>query len=405
MATATPEERGMWPQPNFEDPESRHRLVLGFVVPILLLSVLSVRFYGKGLMRQALGLDDYLMLAVMVFAIPISIFPLVSLNLGLGLHIWDLKEEWHTPYWKMAYTANLLFPVTCSLTKISLCLTYLKLFPNRSTKVFCYVMSAFVSCYTVACIFLSLFQAYWDTDVEPKCINMRVTLVVIAALNSFSDFLVYLWPAKPLWSLRLPMTQRFGLIFVFSVGLLVCIAGVLRIYYIEVFFQSYDTLWNGVPVWIAMVLELNIGVVCGCLSGVKPVMGVIFPTLFASSHRSRPKTYTRSNAPRSFAFQILPGVSGEACDKHMEHAVPTNELNRHAGNEQSNNFTCASSCGNSHVVSSVPANSIGIQISVTVEEEEIRSVTPNERDAKLTGLSDASSEEWILNDDGARRGV
>jgi hypothetical protein len=25
----------------------------------------------------------------------------VSLNLGLGLHIWDLKPEWHAPYWKV----------------------------------------------------------------------------------------------------------------------------------------------------------------------------------------------------------------------------------------------------------------------------------------------------------------
>lgn len=70
---------------------------------------------------------------------------------------------------------------------------------------------------------------------------MRATLVAIAALNSFSDFAVYLYPAKPLWSLHLPVKQRLGLIFLFSVGLLVCVAGVLRMYYLEVFFDSYDT--------------------------------------------------------------------------------------------------------------------------------------------------------------------
>lgn len=71
------------------------------------------------------------------------------------------------------------------------------------------------------------------------CVNLRATLVVIAALNSSSDFMVYLWPAKPLWSLRLPLKQRIVL---FSMGLLVCVAGVLRMYYFEVFYQSYDTL-------------------------------------------------------------------------------------------------------------------------------------------------------------------
>jgi hypothetical protein len=98
---------------------------------------------------------------------------------------------------KMGYTADLLFPAACSLTKISLCLTYLRLFPGRTDKIFCYVLSTFVTLYTVACLFLSLFQcrpikSFWDPAVEQKCINMRATLVSIAALNSFSDFLIYL---------------------------------------------------------------------------------------------------------------------------------------------------------------------------------------------------------------------
>lgn len=65
--------------------------------------VLGIRFYGKGLLRQILGLDDYIMLAAMVFALPVTIFPMVGLNFGLGLHIWDLKSEWHTPYWKVRH--------------------------------------------------------------------------------------------------------------------------------------------------------------------------------------------------------------------------------------------------------------------------------------------------------------
>lgn len=152
----------------------------------------------------------------------------------------------------MGYAADLLFPAACSLTKISLCLTYFRLFPSRTDKIFCYALGTFVTMYTVACLFLSLFQcrpirSYWDTDVEQKCIDMRATLVAIATLNSFSDFLVYLWPAKPLWSLHLPVKQRLGLIFLFSVGLLVCVAGVLRMYYLVVFFSSYDTLCKYAP--------------------------------------------------------------------------------------------------------------------------------------------------------------
>lgn len=71
---------------------------------------------------------------------------------------------------------------------------------------------------------------------------MRATLVAIAGLNSLSDFLVYLWPAKPLWSLQLPLKQRIGLILIFAVGATVCVAGSLRIYFLERYFTSYDLL-------------------------------------------------------------------------------------------------------------------------------------------------------------------
>lgn len=58
----------------------------------------------------------------------------------------------------MGFVVDILFPISCSLTKISLCLTYLRLFPSREDRIFCYVLGAFVTLYTAACIFLMLFQ-------------------------------------------------------------------------------------------------------------------------------------------------------------------------------------------------------------------------------------------------------
>ncbi|KAH7388808.1 hypothetical protein BKA66DRAFT_582289 [Pyrenochaeta sp. MPI-SDFR-AT-0127] len=417
MSAATPEEKAGWPQPNYENPDNLHGMMIGFTVPTFALAVIfmAVRFYGKGRLRQILGADDYVMLVATMFAIPVSVFPLVCLNLGLGLHIWDQKPEWHTPYSKasqgpLGYSTDILFPMACSLTKISLCMTYLQLFPNRSTKIFCYVMSGFVTSYTVSCVFLSLFQCrpirgYWDASVKQDCINMRATLVVIAALNSFSDFLVYLWPAKPLWSLQLPLKQRIGLIFLFSVGLLVCVAGILRMYFLEVYFTSYDLLWNASYVWAMIIVEMNLGIICGCLSGVKPVMAVIFPTLFGSSQRSRSRATRptfdhtgQSTKPESFSFHPLSDIPSKNREKHLEHTYSVDEIKKPKKTDQ-RNFAWASSNGNSGVASSIPANAIGVHQVVTVEEEESGSLTPHsDRITKGNNLSDAGSEEWIMDD-------
>jgi hypothetical protein len=37
-------------------------------------------------------------------------------------------------------------------------------------------------------------------------------------LNSTSDFLIFLWPIRTLWTVRVPLKQRLGLVFIFSVG-------------------------------------------------------------------------------------------------------------------------------------------------------------------------------------------
>lgn len=142
-----------------------------------------------------------------------SIFPLVCLNLGLGMHVWDQKPEWHTLYAKvcpwtehlvrctkktqLGFASDMLFPIACSLTKISQCMSYLRLFPGRSNEIFCHVMVVFITMYTAACFFISLLQcrpirAHWNPETGLECMDMRATLAVVAALNSFSDLMIYL---------------------------------------------------------------------------------------------------------------------------------------------------------------------------------------------------------------------
>jgi hypothetical protein len=68
MAAATPEEMASWPAPNFEDPERRGGIVISMAAPTLTLVVVvaAMRFYGRGVLRHALGKDDWMMFAAAV---------------------------------------------------------------------------------------------------------------------------------------------------------------------------------------------------------------------------------------------------------------------------------------------------------------------------------------------------
>ena len=154
-----------------------------------------------------------------------------------------------------------------------------------------------------------------------------------------------------------------------------------------------------------MILEMNVGIICGCLSGVKPVMAALFPTLFGTSHRSKSEatvpTYgltAESTTNQSFAFKSLSGTSSKSRNKHIEHAMSTEPIHRFVDDKQANSAWASSNDNDDGNPLSVPANSIGVQQSIAVQKEELDMITPGSRRAsELNGLSDADSEEWILD--------
>ena len=68
MSIATSEKGAKWPPPNFDNPEFNSTVVLGFTAPMLglVLTFVCIRFYGKGVVKRALGLNDWMMLVAAV---------------------------------------------------------------------------------------------------------------------------------------------------------------------------------------------------------------------------------------------------------------------------------------------------------------------------------------------------
>jgi hypothetical protein len=54
--------------------------------------------------------------------------------------------------------------------------------------------------------------------------------------------LIFLWPAKDLASVQISLRQRITLITMFSLGVIICIAGVFRVWYVSIYIKSWDYL-------------------------------------------------------------------------------------------------------------------------------------------------------------------
>ncbi|KAK7191614.1 hypothetical protein DPSP01_004781 [Paraphaeosphaeria sporulosa] len=314
-----------FPPPNYVNPTTRVPVVLGLTISTcgLLLVLTGARLYARSHLRNVLGIDDWMMLCAAALAVTLTAFGASSCLYGLGYHLWDRRPEWDEPYYKIGFAFQIVYPLCVGLTKISVCQTYLRIFPSTTSRYFSHSMTVFVTAYTITCVILMLTQCYplvgyWDKDVEIHCVDMRANMITIGAINTATDFLIYLWPARYLWRIQLPLKQRLGLVFVFTCGLIVCVAGVFRMIYLQRYFTNSDLLWDAALTTSLGIVEVNIGIVCGCLPCVKPVLAKLLPSLFGSTGRTSRTTPSGEARGPSYQFKDL---SAHHADKGGSTAV------------------------------------------------------------------------------------
>ncbi|KAK8183942.1 hypothetical protein BC567DRAFT_206111 [Phyllosticta citribraziliensis] len=249
-----------YPKPNYVDPPSRAGLLTGVETPfaILMTAAVIARFYCRGALRQVLTWDDWLILPAWV-------------NLGF----------------------EICYPIGVTLTKVSVCANYMRVFPMRKdNQIFCKIAIAFSVAWGIATLIPQVHQfvkcpaasaSSSGVKIHRQCINQKVFLLTTASLNTASDFIIFLWPIRFLWGMKLPRDKRLGLIGLFSFGLIVCIAGLVRMWYYSVYFRSKDFYWDGVWNYILVAIETNLGVACACLPCIKPVLVKLFPFAFNRS--------------------------------------------------------------------------------------------------------------------------
>lgn len=114
--------------------------------------------------------------------------------------------------------------------------------------------------------------------------------------------MIYALPIPTLFSLSLPMAQRIGLVILFSVGGVIVVAGSFRAYWVHyVLYNTYDATWYGYEIWLWTAIETNVGVVCGCIPALKPL-------LFPARARSQGSRYANGSGHSRRKEKVTPVV-------------------------------------------------------------------------------------------------
>ena len=126
---------------------------------------------------------------------------------------------------KFFYAYQVVYKFLIMFTKLSFLVLYLRLFPNKTLRVFTWAMIWFIVLASVASGIVTVVQCVpinkaWNKNIAGGCVNNTIFWYTHAAFNTVTDIIIYVMPIPQILQLQLPPTQKWGLVLVFATGAL-----------------------------------------------------------------------------------------------------------------------------------------------------------------------------------------
>ncbi|KAL2043877.1 hypothetical protein N7G274_003397 [Stereocaulon virgatum] len=201
-------------------------------------------------------------------------------------------------------SAIVTYSLTITLVKISLLLLYRRIFSTAAFRkkstfvgILCVIWFIITLCMDIfQCRpFDEAFRA--ETIFTNHCIDLQKFYWGATATNLGIDVIMLFLPLHMVWKLRLPTHQKLLLSGLFMLGVVVCIAGAMRIYYVGDM-QKEDITVTAAAEYIWCHIEPATAILCACIVTYRPLFSSInldfsmISSLFSkSSTKSSGKTW------------------------------------------------------------------------------------------------------------------
>ncbi|KAK6530205.1 hypothetical protein TWF694_003571 [Orbilia ellipsospora] len=283
--------------PNYVNPDVKGHYLKPVIITLMVLSgtIAGLRIITRSSILRSLGADDWVIIPALITAYALSIFNMMSEEYGWGRHIWDIQPDAWVNIREYQFAAQLLFTYSVALAKASILIFYLRFCTTKKFKIAIWVTSGLLAAWTISMSALIIFQChpvsnFWKkidlTQVHRAgCLPNEADLVLIHGIFSVVlDLIVLFLPIPTVLHLGLPTKQKVGLIAMFSLGLIVCLAGCLRIVSIRSTILTFDVSWYGYDLYIYTSTEAHVGIICASVPSLKPLLAVFFPRLVTTSY-------------------------------------------------------------------------------------------------------------------------
>ncbi|EDO01290.1 hypothetical protein SS1G_03764 [Sclerotinia sclerotiorum 1980 UF-70] len=244
-------------------------LLLGTILPAALGTLfVAGHLYTRAVITKILGWDDFCLVTAWVLIISQTVSASLSCNYGGGRHIELQRPDDLKPLAILAFVSRLLYQLGLMMVRIAMCLLYLRIFQDKTSKIIIYLLILFQLVATIPATLVLVFQcdpiiSQWDPNVEEiHCDDPMPAITAFTVCSVFSDAALIAFAVPRVLPLQIPKLQKAFLLAIVSFGLLIIIVSIIRYVRLEPVYAGKDYTWNMWQITTFASIELNTALFC-----------------------------------------------------------------------------------------------------------------------------------------------
>ncbi|TEY37398.1 hypothetical protein BOTCAL_0521g00030 [Botryotinia calthae] len=251
---------------------------------------------GTRVFLQKLEIDDWFIVPALLMALAMAVTFNMEAKNGFGLHTSQVSKEHKIEAFKVGsnsslefpfpilpaaantlkwfFAAQLLYKIASCFTKISICLFYLRIFPSKNFKIATFVTIGIVIVYSIAAVSATIWscnpiEKSWNKALPGSCIQIGNVWYSTSVMAIVTDLIIIVLPIYQIRRLQLPLSQKFGLVLMFSLGFFVIACTVVRMATVGPAITATDSMYYQATSNSWTFLEVNVSIICASLPMLK----------------------------------------------------------------------------------------------------------------------------------------
>jgi len=253
----------------------------GSIIYLVMSWVVMIMRFGVRVWRNALGMDDYLMLVGLALFSVVASLAIACCYLGSGQHARDLPPAAIQLCIKLFYIAEYFYAFAAAFIKTSVALCLLRLTAGRQsirwalygiigvtwTTVIIFTIGIANICHPIE----TLWGASQGTCNGPLNANLSLFFSII---EIFTDFGLSLLPGVLLWNINMDFKVKVSVIVMLALASFASCATIVRLKYLTLYNDPIELIYGTAKIGFWSLTEECIGIIAGSLPALRPLLSL-----------------------------------------------------------------------------------------------------------------------------------